>query len=41
MAINRHRGLTEQATEAAVDPARRAPPTVRTQLPDIAEAAGP
>jgi DNA replication protein DnaC len=41
MTINRHRGLTEHAADAAVDSACRLLrlPTVRTQFPDLAEAA--
>lgn len=37
----RHRGLTEQAAEAAVDSACRLLrlPTIRTQFPDLADAA--
>ena len=41
MTVQRHRGLTEQAAQAAVDQACRMLrlPTVRTQFPDLAEAA--
>jgi DNA replication protein DnaC len=41
MTVKRHRGLTEQAAEAAVDSACRVLrlPTVRTQFPNIADAA--
>lgn len=41
MTINRHRGLTEQAADAAVDSACRLLrlPTVRTQFGDLSEAA--
>jgi DNA replication protein DnaC len=41
MTINRHRGLTEQAADAAVDSACRMLrlPTVRSQFPDLAKAA--
>ncbi|MGI5201413.1 hypothetical protein ACQEU6_07485 [Spirillospora sp. CA-108201] len=40
-AINRHRGLTEQAAETAVDSACRMLrlPTVRAKFPELAEAA--
>jgi DNA replication protein DnaC len=41
MTVKRHRGLTEQAADAAVDSACRLLrlPTVRTVFPDLAEAA--
>nr|WP_281174590.1 ATP-binding protein [Cryptosporangium arvum] len=41
MTTTRHRGLTEQAADAAVDQACRMLrlPTIRTEFPDIAEAA--
>lgn len=41
MTVQRHRGLTEQAADAAVDQACRMLrlPTIRTQFPDMADAA--
>ncbi|WP_425472573.1 hypothetical protein [Streptomyces hawaiiensis] len=41
MTFQRHRGLTEQAADAAVDQACRMLrlPTIRAQIPDLAEAA--
>jgi hypothetical protein len=39
--MTRHRGLTEQAADAAIDSARRLLrlPTIRGQFPNLAEAA--
>lgn len=41
MTVQRHRGLTEQAADAAIDSACRMLrlPTIRTQFPDLATAA--